>query len=209
MKRVFTACAALLATAALTVALTGGPGFAGVVDGANTQTAQLYELQAAFHRAASVRDNVNGDSQAVVDLRIRDMLSLWATDGSLTLSVGNPNDGQYIGRGDLDTDCPTPSSNPDNRGTLCTFFRYVAGSFKTQNKLVSMTPSFKTDFDIHGNTADVYYECHYFNVALGADGKPLWTPAAHVEATGTAVRDGGGWKFEHLNAPVPPVPLGS
>jgi hypothetical protein len=209
MIKLFAACGTVLLTVSIAVALTGGPGFAAAVDSANTQTAQLYELQAAFHRSASVRDNVNGDSQAVVDMRIADMLSLWASNGSLTLSVGNPNDGQYIGRGAVGTDCPAPSTDANNRGNLCTFFRYVAGSFKTTNKLVSLAPSYKTSFEIHGNTADVYYECHYFNVALGTDGKPLWTPASHVEATGTASRIDGTWKFQHLDAPTPPVPLGS
>ena len=47
----------------------------------NTQTAELYELQAAFHRAGSVHDNVNGDSADVITQRIRYMLSLWTRDG--------------------------------------------------------------------------------------------------------------------------------
>jgi hypothetical protein len=37
----------------------------------------------------------------------------------------------------------------------------------------------------------------------------MWTPASHVEATGTAKLVNGVWKFAHLDAPVPPVPLGS
>ena len=47
------------------LAIAGGAAFAD--NGANTQTAELYQLQAEFHRAASVHDPVNGDSQAVVD----------------------------------------------------------------------------------------------------------------------------------------------
>ena len=34
----------------------------------NTQDAQLHDLQAAFHRAASVHDWVNGDAPAVVEV---------------------------------------------------------------------------------------------------------------------------------------------
>ena len=49
--------------------------------GTNTQLAELYQLQAAFHRAATVHDPVNGDSAATIDQRIRDMLSLWTDDG--------------------------------------------------------------------------------------------------------------------------------
>jgi hypothetical protein len=40
----------------------------------NTQLAELYQLQAAFHAAATVHDPVNGDSAAAIDQRIRDML---------------------------------------------------------------------------------------------------------------------------------------
>src|SRR5690348_1518214 len=68
-------------------ALAGGAALA--EDNPNTQTAELYQLQAAFHRAASVQDPLNGDSAAVVDQRIREMLSIWTEDGILRLSVGN------------------------------------------------------------------------------------------------------------------------
>ena len=64
--------------------------------GTNSQLAQLYQLQAAFHRAASVHDPVNGDSATVIDQRIRDMLSLWTDDGSITLEVGGALDGDYV-----------------------------------------------------------------------------------------------------------------
>lgn len=89
------------------------------------QLAELYQLQAAFHRAASVSDPVNGDSAAVIDQRIRDMLSLWTEDGLLVLAVGNPRDGNYSGRGDPADPgkCPTPSATSANRGTLCSFFK--------------------------------------------------------------------------------------
>jgi hypothetical protein len=209
VKKLIASVTALAAMFGLAVLLTGTPVSASTQD-ANAQLAQLYQLQAGFHRAASVRDNVNGDAQTVVDDRIRDMLSLWAANGSLTLQVGSAFDGKYTGRGELNPGgCPMPSTDPTDRGTLCTFFRWVAGSFKAQNKLVSLAPSYMTHFDIHGNTAGVYFECHYFNVALGTDGKPVWTSASHVEATGTAVRVNGTWLFQHLDAPVPVVPLGS
>ena len=32
----------------------------------NTQTSELYKLQAAYHRAATVREPVNGDSPATI-----------------------------------------------------------------------------------------------------------------------------------------------
>ena len=178
--------------------------------GANTQLAALYQLQAAFHRAATVHDPVNGDSATVIDQRIRDMLSLWTDDGSLTVQVGGALDGDYIGNGDPadPSTCPAPSSDPTNRGTLCTLFKYVSGSFQQANKFVSLAPSYLTRFAIHGNTATVYFQCHYFNVAINpATGKPLWTAVSHLVLDGTASKVNGGWLFSHANGPVAGVPI--
>jgi hypothetical protein len=81
-----------------------------------------------------LNDPVNGDSGAVIDGRIRQMLALWTNNGVLTFQVGGPRDGNDVGRGDPEDPltCPAPSADPDNRGTLCTFFKYVAGSFQPQ-----------------------------------------------------------------------------
>jgi hypothetical protein len=188
------------------LALAGATAFAG--DAVNTQTAELYQLQAAFHRAASVQDPVNGDSAAVVDQRIREMLSIWTDDGVLQLRVGNPFDGTYVGKGDVESNCSSPSGNPANQGTLCTFFRYVAGSFQTKNKFVSLAPAYKTSFQIHGNTAGVYFECHYFNVAIDPmTGKPLWSQASHVKFDGQARKEQGRWLFSYADAPTAGVPV--
>jgi hypothetical protein len=176
----------------------------------NSQVAELYQLQAAFHRAATVHDPVDGDSAAVIDQRIRDMLSLWTDDGSLDLEAGGARDGNYLGNGDPGdpSTCPTPSGDPANRGTLCTFFKYVAGSFQPANKFVSLAPSYKTTFDVHGKNATVYFECHYFNVALDpGTGKPLWTAAAHSGFAGSATKVDGSWLFSHANGPVVGVPI--
>ena len=187
-------------------ALAAGPTFA--EQNTNTQTAELYQLQAAFHRAASVHDAVNGDSAVVIDERIREMLSIWSEDGVLQLRVGNPFDGVFSGRGDLATNCAPPSGNPANQGTLCTFFKYVAGSFRLANKFVSLAPAYKTRFDIHGNTAKVYFECHYFNVATDpVTGKPLWTQASHIQFDGRAVKEEGRWLFSYADAPAAGVPV--
>src|SRR5213594_2068733 len=120
---------ALGAMVVATVALTGGPGLAASSNDGNTQVARLYELEAAFHAALSVRDPVNGDSAPVITQRIRDALSLWTDDGSLTLSVPIPAiNGNYVGNGDPDdpSTCPTLSTDPSARGTLCTLFKYVS-----------------------------------------------------------------------------------
>ena len=176
----------------------------------NAQVANLYLLQAAFHRAATVNDPVDGDSAATIDQRIREMLALWTDDGSVNLEVGGARDGTYQGNGDPadPSTCPTPSGDPTNRGTLCTFFKYVAGSFQPANKFVSLAPSYKTTFKVHGHNATVYFECHYFNVALDpGTGKPLWTAASHVVFDGSATMVHGSWLFSHANAPVAGVPI--
>jgi hypothetical protein len=177
-------------------------------DHPNTQIARLYELQAAFHRAATVHDPVNGDSPAVIDQRVRDMVSLWTEDGVLTAGGAVP--GNYIGRGDPadPATCPTPSADPNNRGTLCTFFKYVAGSFQPANKFVSLAPSYKTHFDVSGNVASFYFECHYFNVATDpSTGKPLWTAVAHLTLEGTARRVDGTWLLATGGGPPAGIPV--
>jgi len=194
---------------------------AAAADEANTQTARLYILQADFHRAASVHDWVNGDSQAIVDQRIVAMLGLWTAGGVLHLDVGGANDGFYIGTNDV-TDpaevedqnlCPRVSGTAGaTRGTLCTFFRYVAGSFQAANRIASLAPAYRTRFDVQGNTAHVYFECHYFNVAPAAAaappwpsraGLPVWTPTgSQIVANGYAVKSHGEWRFSYIDAPL-------
>jgi hypothetical protein len=193
--------ASVVAVAMLVSAVMSGPSYAQD----NTQTAELYQLQAAFHAAATVHDPVNGDSSTAIDQRIRDMLALWTIDG--TIVAGGST---YIGTGDPadPTTCPAPSGNPANQGTLCTFFKYQVASFQSANKYVSLSPAYKTAFTIRGNTASFYFECHYFNVAADSTGNPLWTAVKHVDFTGTATKVGGTWLFSQatggpLGVPVP------
>src|SRR5215831_19894598 len=69
----------------------------------NTQTLKLYKLQAAYHRAATVRDPLNGDSPEVITARLREVLSLFTGDAVLYLTVGSASfDGYYLGNGDPD-----------------------------------------------------------------------------------------------------------
>jgi len=172
--------------------------------------AKLYELQAAFHRAASVHDPVNGDSPEVITERVREMLSLWTRDAVLYLNVGGAVDGYYIGRGDPDdvSTCPAVSSDPSNRGTLCTLFNSLSGSFKPANKWISMAPSFDTSIDVHGHTGTLYFQCHYFNVAVDpGTGKPLWAAVSHVELRSSVRNVGDNWQFSYASASVPPLPV--
>jgi hypothetical protein len=177
---------------------------AGRINNANTQSAELYQLQAAFHRAASVH-SLTGDTQDVINQRIQDMLGLWTDNGVVLLDVpGNPHDGYYINKGNLFSDCSPPSGDPSNQGTLCTFFKYVAGSFQPQNIFVSLAPSYKTHFSVFGTMASVYFECHYFDVS---GSPPAWAARSHVAFDGQARLVNGQWLFSFAHVPVPPVPL--
>ena len=110
------------------------------------QVAQLEQLHAAFHAAASVHNIMTGDSPEEIKKRIRQILSLWTPDAVLKLETGSSLDGNYIGRGNPDhqSTCPMPSNNPDNQGTLCTLFTYVSGSFQSANIWISLSPAYKT-----------------------------------------------------------------
>jgi hypothetical protein len=179
---------------------------------ADAQITKLYELQAAFHDAASVRDPVNGDSDDTIDQRLKQMLALWTDDAWVLLSVGGSRDGYYKGNGDPDdpSTCPPPSDDPANRGTVCTLFKYVSGSFQPQNKFVSLASSYKTRFQLAGDrdSASVYFECHYFNVAPDpATGNPLWTATAHLAIDGVANKVNGKWLFSHSTGPSVGVPI--
>jgi hypothetical protein len=208
-----------LASCAAAIALTGGAALGASNDDPNvsafqsersTQTAELHRLQAAFHREATVHDPVNGDSEDAINQRIVAMLSLWTEDGWLLLDVGGDRDGYYLGKGDLadPSACPNPSNSYGNRGTLCTFFKYVAGSLQPANKFVSLAPSYKTQFHVRGPNATVYFECHYFNVAMDpATGRPLWTPASHIVFNGGARLVDGRWRLSYAHLPAAGVPI--
>lgn len=174
------------------------------------QIAKLFGLEAAFHSAVSVRNYVDGDSAKVVDQRIRQVLSLWAEDGTLDLESGTDTvNGMYVGRGSLDdpSTCQPPSSNPDNRGTLCSFYRYVSSTFKPKAKLVSLAPAYKTHFKVNGTTANMYFECHYFDVSVDPTGKPLWRAKSHVDLAGSAIEINGRWFFWNAKANKVGVPV--
>jgi hypothetical protein len=165
--------------------------------GESKQLVELYVLQAAFHAAATVHDPVNGDSPAAIDQRIRDMLALWTADGSLA--------GKYFGNGDPGDPATCPVPTAANPGTLCSFFKYVAGSFQPGNKWVSLSPAYKTHFEIDDNTATGYSECHYFDVSVDpATGNPRWQAKAHLPWDVNLEKVEGKWLLSRIN-PVPPI----
>ena len=131
----------------------------GFKDKHSAQLAELYELQAAFHAAASH----GGDIDA--------MMALWADDGSLTVGavVYSGQDG------------------------LRDFFANHSGAFKHDWVSLALAP--QTLFDVHGNTAEIYFECHY------AD--PSVTPyvlRSDISATGTAKKVNGTLVFWNIVA---------
>jgi hypothetical protein len=97
-----------------------------VIEPESTQVAEIYELQAAFHRAKTTQD-------------IELMLSLWDPEAALTVETVNPP-ATYVG---LDQ--------------IRSFF-LNSGSW--QNQRFSLVPSFKTQIEVQGNYALLYFECH-------------------------------------------------
>ncbi len=94
--------------------------------------AELEQLHATFHAAISVHDPVNGGSPAVITQRVRDILAIFIQDAELIVVSTAAAAGNYIGNGDPDdsASCPLPSGDTSatgQQGTLCTFFKYVAG----------------------------------------------------------------------------------
>ena len=157
------AAAAVIVTAAAT-------GFASASEDAstaNTQIAELYQLQATFHRATTLQ------SPNDLEQRVADMLSLWTEDGSFTLGSSTF---RRKGR------APERSSCAPGAGTLCDFFMNVAPPF--HNEWIALAPVYMTRISTHGETANLEYECHYF--AAGT-----WEPRARFTVSATARREQG------------------
>jgi hypothetical protein len=182
------------------------------------QSAELEKLHAAFHAAVSVHDPVNGDSPEVITQRIRDAVALWTRDGEITIVSTTAAAGNYIGSGDPDdpATCPDPSGDTSatgRQGTLCTFFKYLAGGLQPANKFVSLSPAYKTKYvpikDHDGQwKSSVYFECHYFDVSLNpATGQPFWTAKSHVDLDGEAKKIDGRWLFTRVSSSAVPVPV--
>jgi len=178
------------------------------------QIAELeQQIHVTFHAAVSVHDPINGDSPEVITQRIRQALSIWAQDAELTTAAGN-----YIGNGDPDDpeSCPPPSGDTSatgQQGTLCTFFKYVAGGLQPANKFVSLSPAYKTKYvpvkDRYGRwKSSVYFECHYFDVSLDpATGLPFWTAKSHVDLDGEAKKINGRWLLTRVTSSAVSVPI--
>jgi hypothetical protein len=155
-----------------------------------TDIAALYQLQAAFHRATACAGLDR-------DQHIQDMLALWTEDG--VLIAGSTT---YQGRGVWNGSVCTPAGP-----TLCDFFANHAGPFVSGRAWVGLSTSFKTAIDVLGDTATLFFECHYFDVSTtppqwrsdasyGVPGQPL---------TGLARKVNGKWLLSYSVAASPPL----
>ena len=144
-KKRYTRFVALLAVGIIAAVGTAHAGGGQTDDEQLAQVAELeQQIHVTFHAAVSVHDPINGDSPEVITQRIRQALSIWSKDAELTTAAGN-----YIGNGDPDdpATCPEPSGDTSatgQQGTLCTFFKYVAGGLKPTNRWVSLSPDRKS-----------------------------------------------------------------
>lgn len=133
-----------------------------VIGPESSQVAEIYELQAAFHRAKTTQD---------IDL----MLSLWDPDATLTVETLNPSV-RYVG---LDQ--------------IRSFF-LNSGSWKNQR--FSLVPSFKTQIEVHGDYALLYFECH----DVGDYALSTRYIANDSTVSGTIRKAGGQWLFFDITA---------
>jgi hypothetical protein len=150
-------------------------------DSPSNAIASLYQLQADFHGAAAGA----GVDPATKSQHLADMLDLWTNDG--TLVVGTT---VYRGRGD-----PNTSTCAVGTLTLCDFFANHAGSFVLGRNWTSLTPTFLTNFEVHGASAYVYFECHYFDVATGLKTADVSYGLRGDPSTGQARKVHGKWKL--------------
>ena len=142
---------------------------------ANTQIAELYQLQATFYRATTLQ------SPNDLEQRVTDMLSLWTENASLTFGSST-----FQGKGEPGTNSCAPGA-----GTLCDFFMNVAPPF--HNEWIALAPAYKTHITIHGETASIAFEEHFF--AAGT-----WEPRARFTVSATAQREDGRWLLASLVA---------
>ena len=160
-KRLFTVSAAALLVLAFGMLSLTGSLKAQAVGPESVQTGEIYQLQAAFHRAKTTQD-------------INLMMSLWDPNGTLNVQ-GDPNS-PYVGFDQIKA------------------FWQSSGSF-THHRF-SLVPSFKTQINVHGDEASLYFECH--DVADFA--QPTRFIASDTFLSGTVRNIGGQWVFSNMTA---------
>jgi hypothetical protein len=154
----------------------------------------LKQLHFAFHQAVSHA----GVDAATKAQHVAEVLAVWTDDG--VLITGGVT---YSGKGTPGTASCAPGSL-----TLCDLYEHHAGSFVLGHDWVSLTPIFTEAITVlDQNTADIYFQCIYFdvtddalksNVSIGLPGKP---------GTGRARKVNGHWllSYAEVNSVPPPT----
>ena len=158
--------------------------------GPDAAIAKLYELQASFHEAAGGA----GVDAATKAQHLQEMLDIWTDDGILVVGTT-----VYVGRGEPNSSTCAPGSL-----TLCDFFQNHAGSFVLGRNWAALTEISHTHFNVHGNLADVYFECHYVDVATSIRMSSVSFGLAGQPGTGQARRVSGTWllSFAEVGSPT-------
>lgn len=76
----------------------------------------------------------------------------------------------------------------------------IATSGPFMNGWASLAPSYKTRFDVHGNTAEYEFECVYLTDVATGESLAGQTVHAHLNATGTMRKVGDRWLFQTFHA---------
>ena len=168
-----TAGASVAALAALAIVALSPSGPVGSARAAaspeNTQLAEIHLLQAAFHETVSH----NGDSTTKTQ-HLDALAQLWADDATLTVGTVT-----YTGKDAI--------------------LAFWSNGAPLNNNWVSLAPTFRTEVDIHGDIAEIYFECYFVNAAGNI--------VLSRSISGTLKKVDGSWLFwRNLVAP-PATPL--
>jgi hypothetical protein len=153
---------------------------------------ELKELHVAFHQAISHA----GVDAATKAAHLAAMLALWADDG--VLKAGGVT---YSGKG-----TPGQPSCAAGSLTLCDFFSNHAGSFIGNHDWVSLTPIFTEAITVHGDTADIYWQCIYLDAASNAKESNVTIGLPGEPQTGQAKKVHGHWLFWYVESEPIPAP---
>ena len=128
----------------------------------NAQTAEIHLLLTAVHEVTSYNGNADTRSQ-----HLAAWAQLWAEDATFTIN----NAVTYTGR-----------------DAIMTFF---AGAGFFNNNWVGLSPTFRTEIAIHGDTAEINLECIFLN-----ESKAIVLARA---LSGTVRKVDGQWLFWRMN----------
>jgi hypothetical protein len=143
-------------------------------DPESVQVGEIYQLQAAFHRAKTLAGLPPNPSAGLAL-----MMSLWADDATFTNHSSNGTTTTY-------TNFTDPS---------LTSFWQNSGSF-THTRF-SLVPSFKTTIQVHGNEAFLYFECHDVQSYADPNARSI---VNDTYLAGTLRNNAGNWQFFNMTA---------